>query len=181
LVWLGLLNMAYTVKIHNQNVSVGHVNLVLAERINNDGRFTCSFEGAGQLFYKGSKEGSRKPGCGFVIRNVRLSNKKPYCGNHPGECLIHPIFGTTKKKNMKLLEWDDWVAFHGIVNDVLDELGLDADVWTKPMDVKGYMWIRKGLNRRLRYDYDEKNVGSWAPLREWNRGTADQFTGCVND
>jgi len=171
---IGSIKMAYTIKIHG-DVSSDYVSLALGERIKADGRFSCSFEGVGQSFYKGSKEGSRKPGFGFVIRRVRLSSKKPYCGNHPGNCLVHPIFGATKKKNMTLLEWDDWVAFHGIVNDVLDELELDADVWSKPLDVKGIMWIRKGHKRRIRYDYDEKDVGSWAPLREWNRGTQDQF------
>lgn len=105
---------------------------------------------------------------------VRLTKTKPFCGNHPGPCEINPFRGPQKKKNSSTLEWDDWVAFHTLVNRVLNRAKASANVWTKPQDAKGKFWIRKGMMPRVRYDYTEE-YGRYAPLRIWNVGTPDQF------
>lgn len=113
------------------------------------------------------------------LGKVRLKEAKPYCGQHPGECFL----GATRRG--RWLEWDDWVEFHALVNDVLDELKIPADVTTRPMEtvdcvrgLKGLFWIRKGERRRLRYEWREDwtNAGLRGPTRWWNPGTEDQFT-----
>lgn len=109
------------------------------------------------------------------IRPVRLLKKKPYCGNHPGECVVHPIFGARKKPNATYLEWDDWVKFHALVNRVLNRFKADCDVWSTPMDVRGKMWIRKGTNPRVKWDWTEDYNSMGLPIRHWNQGTPDQF------
>jgi hypothetical protein len=173
----------YTVKVHSSSsVDAERVYRDLAKRFRSDGRFSVDMIFLDSMT-KGKRDGSRKPGFGIGLRKVRLTEAKPYCGQHPGECLVNPFAGPTKKKRMTLLEWDDWVEFNGLVNDVLDEHGIDADVWSNPQETKGTMWIRKGQQRRLRYDYDDDFSGSWSrttglPVRVWNEGTHDQF--CVS-
>lgn len=168
--------MAYTIKIHTSDeVFVGKVKLLLEKTLEKDGRFRCRVENSG-FIYKGPREGSRKEGYGFTLRNVRLTKKKEYCGNHPGVCVVNPYLGSKKKPVASYLEWDDWVAFHSIVNDVLDKIKVDADVWSNPQDVKGKMWMRKGLARRTKYEWEERNTNHWQPLRIWNQGTVDQFS-----
>lgn len=110
------------------------------------------------------------------IKPVRLVNKKPYCGNHPGECVVNPFTGPTKKPNATYLEWNDWVAFHKVVNTVLNKYKVNADVWSTPYDVRGKMHIRKGRVARKRYDYSEKINQYGMPVREWNQGDESQFT-----
>jgi hypothetical protein len=113
----------------------------------------------------------------LIVKPVRLRESKLYCGQHPGECLVGA------KRRSRCLEWDDWVAFHAVVNDVLDARKVDADAWTNPMEAldKGKkMWIRRGLARRERYDWfdDPKDVhgGVFRNVRRiWNHGSADQF------
>lgn len=39
----------------------------------------------------------------IIVRPVRLREKKPYCGQHPGECQVSP-FGERKKLNGRWLE-----------------------------------------------------------------------------
>lgn len=78
------------------------------------------------------------------------------------------------KMKATYLEWDDWVAFHKIVNDCLDVLMLDADVWSTPQNARGRFWIRKGTQRRTRYDYTETTLYG-RPARLWNTGSPDQF------
>jgi hypothetical protein len=167
--------MAYTIKVHDSELACERARVALYRRIESDGRFTADLVSIGGL-YRGARKGSRKEGHAFVLRTVRLTEAKPYCGQHPGECLVNPLIGPTKKMKAKYLEWDDWVQLHALVNDVLDELDIDADVWSEPNDVKGKMWIRKGMRRRVRYDYeDDYSGGRMLPLRVWNTGTDDQF------
>ena len=119
----------------------------------------------------------RKYAGSIAVMTVRLREKKLYCGNHPGECAVGP------KRKATYLEWDDWVEFNGLVNDVLDKLKANADVWSLPQDVNGKMWIRKGTQRRFRYEWEddtsEKSMMRIAfgnnPIRIWNQGTPDQF------
>lgn len=102
------------------------------------------------------------------VQQVRLLEAKPYCGQHPGPCLL----GGPKRKS-RFLEWDDWVEFHSVVNGVLDSLKVRADVWSNPQDVRGKMWIRKGSRARVRFDYEESPTAFG--VRIWNQGTDDQF------
>lgn len=110
-----------------------------------------------------------------VLPRVRLGEAKPYCGNHPGPCVVGPFGGVAKKRTTRWLEWDDWVEFHGIVNDVLDASKTNADVWSNPQDARGKFWMRRGILRRVQYDYEEEERGFGLPLRIWNTGTPDQF------
>jgi hypothetical protein len=104
-----------------------------------------------------------------------LINRKPYCGNHPGECLVNPFTGPTKKPNATYLEWDDWVKFHAFVNRVLNRFKTNANVWSTPMDVRGKMWIRKGTSPRINWDWEERLDNYGRIVRDWNQGTPDQF------
>src|SRR5580698_5490072 len=85
----------------------------------------------------------------ILIKPVRLVKAKPYCGQHPGACLL----SERPKPKSTLLEWNDWVAFHGLVNRVLNKFRANADVYSTPTDVKGKMWVRKGTKARKRYDW----------------------------
>lgn len=110
----------------------------------------------------------------IIVKPVRLVKKKPYCGNHPGECQVNPFLGPQKKSNATYLEWNDWVAFHAVVNRVLNRFRCHANVWSNPQDVKGKMLIRLGLKSRKRYDWTEEWNG-FQTVRIWNKGTSDQF------
>jgi hypothetical protein len=112
----------------------------------------------------------------IVVKPVRLLKKKPYCGNHPGECVVNPFFGARKKPNVTFLEWDDWVKFHGVVNRVLNRFHTHANVWSNPQDVRGKMWIRKDLKPRIKYEWTEDYNSIGLPIRTWNQGTEDQFS-----
>jgi hypothetical protein len=156
--------MAYVIQLNKGNeVKLSNVFNDLNARIAKDGRFKCDID----TFKDASSRNCMR------ISRVRLAKAKPYCGNHPGECEIIPGIVQVKKV-MSYLEWDDWVAFHNLVNTSLNKYKCDADVWSNPQDVQGKMWIRKGIHMRKRYDWDEKyNYGR--TIREWNTGTPDQF------
>lgn len=115
------------------------------------------------------KYGSGEPGWAITVQRVRLTAKKAYCGQHPGPCQV-PLFPQPKRK-LALLEWDDWVSFHGAVNSALDRYALSADVWSKPAEASGRMWIRLGSRRRMRWDWDSDRG-----RQVWNLGTDDQFS-----
>ena len=138
----------------------------LRQRIAKDGRFTANMECAMDR---------RLPS--IHIKPVRLTKAKPYCGQHPGECVVNPFTGPTRKPRATWLEWDDWVAFHHLVNRALNRLRTHADVWSTPPDVRGKMWIRRGIKARLRYEWTEEPGRYGLPIREWNQGTFDQFLG----
>lgn len=107
----------------------------------------------------------------IYLKPVRLREGKPYCGNHPGECPI----GGPPKKTATYLEWEDWVAFHKLVNATLNRFHTHADVWSTPADVSGKMWIRKGTLPRVHWDWTEDMDRYGRTVRTWNRGTPDQF------
>lgn len=167
--------MAYTVKVHGNEEDCFKVSKALRERIEKDGRFRARVVNAGYMT-PGSHKGSRKSGVGFTLRNIRLTEAKPYCGQHAPPCVVNPYIGPQKKPRATYLEWEDWIEFNNLVNKVLDELHCDADVWSNPMEVQGRMWIRKGLRARIKYDYE--NVwrdDHWAPLQTWDLGSESQF------
>jgi hypothetical protein len=114
----------------------------------------------------------------IVLTNVRLREAKPYCGQHPGECAV----GATRKG--RWLEWEDWVAFHNLINDFLDAQGIVADAYTEPrerMDKGRRMYVRRMKEgRRLRYDWDDEYQATsfgGRRIQVWNHGTPDQFGG----
>jgi hypothetical protein len=111
------------------------------------------------------------------VKPVRLRTSKPYCGQHPGECLVGG-----PRRRLAFLEWEDWVQFNDlvndVVNDVLDSLGVVADVWTVPpekMDQGRKFWIRRDRDRRHRWSYTT-DYSQGRGFRIWNHGTPDQFT-----
>lgn len=71
---------------------------------------------------------------------VRLREKKGYCGNHPNACVLQ-----RKHKTMNYLEGADWVGFNDMLNDVLDNLKISADV------ASTHVIIRKGPARCIEY------------------------------
>lgn len=167
--------MAYTIKVHGNESDCLKIQSALREAIKEDGRFRLQIEYIGWL-NRGKRDGSRKPGYAFRLNRVRLVEAKPYCGQHAPPCVINPFTGPRKLMKATYLEWDDWVELHHLVNDVLDQGNVDADVWTMPLEVRGTMWIRKGMARRIRYDYENIwRQDHWAPIQKWNLGTADQF------
>lgn len=118
------------------------------------------------------------------LRKIRKTTPSEYCGQHPGPCVINPFVGERKKQKNRLLEWEDWVKFHGVVNGVLDAMGAVADVWSRPMEAvpmpgtgsRSKFWIRKGARARVRYDWEEEyRSGRHLPVRLWNMGSPDQF------
>jgi len=159
--------MAYTIRFNQDNNGTiqGKVFAYLNERMTKEGKFRATLtpftDNKGRTCIK--------------IKPVRLVKKKPYCGNHPGECVINPFLGVQKKKNATYLEWNDWVQFHGLVNRVLNRFRVDADVWSTPQDVRGKMWIRKGKQARKQYDWTEDYSAYGQPIRHWNVGDETQF------
>lgn len=150
--------MPYSIKILDGK-NADTIQTKLLSVVSKDARFVVKSCVSGQI---------------ILLNRVRLSFPKEYCGNHPGECVV--TFFPQKKMKARYLEWDDWVIFHGLVNDVLDKLNVSADVWSKPQDAKGKFWMRKGSARRLKYDYSEQFDGRFGrPIRVWNCGTSDQF------
>lgn len=164
--------MPYTVKLNlihgNTNESMAiHVRGAILTAIERDGRFKVRETSQPFEMTKGTKEGSCRRGFGFTCMGIRLTKAKPYHGQAPGG----DRRSWHQPRVMSCLEWEDWVNFHSVVNNVLDSfngLVIDADVWTSPQMTKAkYFWIRKGTQRR--YHYDVMSDGS--P----NAGTPDQF------
>jgi len=167
--------MAYTIKIHtDKEMLPWNVREKLIKALDKDKRFRCDINNAG-FIYRGPREGSRKEGYGLILRRVRLTEKKEYCGQHFGVCVVNPFTGPQKKKKTTHLEYNDWIEFHDIVNNVLDKMKLDADVWTDPRECTGRYWIRKGMNRRVNFDAEQIPSNHWAPQYKWDNGSASQF------
>lgn len=77
------------------------------------------------------------------ITKVRLDKAKAYCGNHAKACEGDP---NRKHRRASFLEGADWVEFNDLVNDVLDEQDVEANVDTT------VCILRKGRKRRVRYE-----------------------------
>jgi hypothetical protein len=177
--------MAYRIKVH---AIVGHTHTIsnavgalmaAVHRAVEDAGFKVGdYDYVGSANARGPKDGSRKPGYIVDMRKIRLARPKPYCGNHPGECVAA---GRRTKAGLKpasaCLEWDDWVRFHDVVNDVLDQYHVDADITTAGADVDHgrLLFCRRGMQRRLRYDWVETARTSFNATRPVNYGTQDQF------
>jgi hypothetical protein len=102
----------------------------------------------------------------ITIHNVRLREAKHYCGNHPYPCPVSP-FGERPHRKGKWLEGADWVAFNDLVNDVLDDLGVSADV------ASSVVRLRKGRERCVRYEGYSRGFGG---AYEWVKDS-----GCFAD
>jgi hypothetical protein len=155
--------MSYTIRLLNVDGKdqTKVLSEIILEKVREDGRFRISDIRCGEE----AKHNT------IWLSKIRLNAKKPYCGNHPGPC---DALNAGRKMNATYLEWDDWVAFHGLVNGVLDTMKVSADVWTLPQDVSGKFYVRRGTWARVRFDYDtEYSMGR--PVRVWNTGTPDQF------
>ena len=152
--------MAYTIQFlcgsfQKRDKLLNYIN----QRLIKDGRFTATLTPTIE---------KRLPA--IRVKPVRLTEKKSYCGNHPGTCEVG-----AKKMNARFLEWDDWVKFHRLINAALNMYHCNANVWSTPTDIRGKMHIRKGYKARLRYDWEEEYNDFGRPIRIWNPGTDDQF------
>jgi hypothetical protein len=136
---------------------------ILSERLIKDGRFRATLTPG--AICVGSKMSPT-----IFVKPVRLVKKKRYCGNHPNFC-ENP---NRPKPLSTFLEWSDWVAFHRVVNTILNKYRINADVWSNPPEVKGKMMIRKGTKARKRYDWTE-DYSSGRRVQTWNAGDETQF------
>jgi hypothetical protein len=103
----------------------------------------------------------------ITIHQVRLNAAKPYCGNHPYPCPVNPFGFERPHRKGKWLEGADWVAFNDLVNDVLDDLGVSADV------ASSVVRLRKGRERCVRYEGYSRGFGG---AYEWVKDS-----GCFAD
>ena len=100
----------------------------------------------------------------ITIHDVRLKEKKHYCGNHPFSCPVTPWKKPHKKLNY--LEGADWVAFNDLINDILDSLRISANV------ASSLVIIRKERKRCVNY--------TGHALNEFNNGW-DKDSGVFQD
>ena len=165
--------MAYTIRFTTPSDSPLEAELFRKVLVNAlfDSPFVCEVTQPSSTF-RGLPARSPRPRWELYVKKVRLKTKKPYCGQHPGPCVVDG----RRKPKASYLEWDDWIEFHGIVNTLLTEAGFAADVWSSPFDVKGLFWIRKDNKPRVKFDWEERTPpGRIHPVRIWNPGTPDQF------
>jgi hypothetical protein len=120
----------------------------LWQEIQNYSRFTASFEIVSDKRIR--------------IRDVRLKDKKRYCGNHPNACDIEG------GRMGKFLEGLDWVEFNDRLNDVLDRLNLSARIFSDVCEV------RDGRERRINYGsiyrhnfFEWEKKGSPSDYEDW--------------
>jgi hypothetical protein len=163
----------YTIQVFDSNRS-GEVFHALQQAITLDGRFKTRRMWVEVL--KTTREDRKTLGKVYtlpaiLIQGIRLTYKKPYCGQHAAqECPVG-----TRKPNMSLCEWNDWINFHNLINATLDHLQVAANVWTLPLEVKGKFWIRKGMKARVRFDADISYNSMGRRVEHWNLGDDTQF------
>lgn len=102
----------------------------------------------------------------ITIHDVRLIEKKHYCGNHPLPCPVRAVH--VPHKRMNFLEGADWVAFNDMVNDVLDALEISANAGSSLVK------IRKGDSRCI--EYTPYSLGNGA--NEW-QNDSHKFMCCI--
>lgn len=83
----------------------------------------------------------------ITIKMVRLRKRKAFCGNHPNACVLGGV-----DKRHSFLEGGDWVEADDLINDVLDRNFSGSTAWSKPLEIKTRLFIRKGGLRRINYD-----------------------------
>jgi hypothetical protein len=112
----------------------------------------------------------------FALRllQIRLKNKKYYCGQHPGPCPINRIFAPPPHPLCHLLEGLDWVSLDDMVNDILDRHSIEALVWSHGTEFDRKFFIRRHQQRRTNYPmrlFRYPDVWAWEThqsLAEWD-------------
>jgi hypothetical protein len=132
--------MLITVK---DNTPIGFLALALEDMIEHS-RFTADVE---------TKDGSKV----INVRNVRLRERKPYCGNHPAAC---EAFAPRVHRRGNWLEGADWVEWNDRINDLLDAHECSAFVRTS------VCIIRRGTLRRTSYEYTSNGFGRNTWIKE---------------
>lgn len=175
--------MAYTIAVEDKKTAVGVVR-ALTNKCEVDGRFVIQQmeTTATEVLSVRAKKNGAKPRQLVVLHRIRLTKNKPYCGQHPGECVIGiiGILGARPKPALRCLEWGDWVRFNELINDVLDKMGACAEVWSRPRElpIRGQssnkFWIRKENRRRRRWDWESEWNGM-REIRRWDMGSESQF------
>ena len=118
------------------------------------------------------KENRRQPGRArrrrgqlWRFRNIRLRHVKDYCGQHAFSCAVaNPGRPPGRHRHAAYLEGADWVAFNDMVNDVLDDLNVSAEVWSDARNVERGVSVRHGFRRCVEYQASLAQGGDW--LRE---------------
>lgn len=110
------------------------------------------------------------------VTNVRLKERKDWCGSHPESCDIQGFkdqrtgeYIKEKPRKSKLLEGGDWVDFNDTLNDVLDSMSISADVSS------AVCIVRKGRERRICYDSFQR-ANAYRVEYEWEKeGHSDDY------
>jgi hypothetical protein len=115
----------------------------------------------------------RKSKDGVQVSVVRLRNRKPYCGAHPGPCPVR-VF-ERKHKNCTYLEGLDWVGFSQLLNDVLDRLNASARVFSFNREFLGSRYyLRRGKQRRIGFPFEYQSFHG-AVFAHWTQGDESDF------
>lgn len=85
-------------------------------------------------------------GTSVKLSNVRLRDKKEYCGSHPSACEV----GNPKHRKARYLEGADWVDLDDMLNDLLDMMRVEANV------ASSVCILRKGRLRRTEYSNGDR-------------------------
>jgi hypothetical protein len=171
--------MAYSIKFTNPSMTDSQLTQFRAElkaKLEADGRFKVPGE-IREIRAQFGRGKARVSNWVLEMKYVRLNKAKEYCGQHPGECQIGP-FGAREKRKSSCLEWNDWIEFNALVNDVLDAFGQPAEVWSVPMELmdKGKkFFIRLDNKRRVEYDWHERAMSYGRVARVWDHGSPSQF------
>ena len=151
--------MAYRIRFHaHAGAALRPILAAIQAATKKAGFRIGSADEVGHIEGTGPQYGSHKRGYVVEYRQIRLAEIK-----------ARPSFGTCKTA---FLQWEDWITFHEVVNDVLDSFQCDADITTAgaPVDKGKLMYCRLCMCRRLRYDW----AGTPA-RRVANYGSRDQF------
>jgi len=153
------------ISIKNKSFDRHELMHIVSDYFNNHSRFTCETIPVGKTIVK--------------IANIRLRENRKYCGSHPNAC----EFGRGPSRSLKYLEGSDWVEVNDTVNDIMDALGVDANISTSVCIVRKNLKRRNfygshmvGFNWQWNYDEEddcfENHVGnSYASNSEYPFGT----------
>jgi len=132
-----------------QNASPEKLEATLNNIINNYSRFNA------KVVMTGSS---------LSVKQIRLKESKPYCGNHPIACEVIP---GNKVRKANYLEGADWVEFNDLLNDVCDWYCVSANIRS------AVCIVRKDVRRRTHYGY--ASTGRINVPWEWRMDEDDKF------
>lgn len=117
---------------------------------------------------------------GIKIETVRLKVRSDhYCGQHPGPCRVGNRNSNFGKHGAFYLEGLDWIELNYLLNDVLDALGLEADIWSYNREARGgRYYVRRGRCRRVRYGSETEEFYGRI-FEHWTEATDADFLDCV--